>query len=438
MTEEETNSPVNEPEIMDNKTAELEDLIKFNAGQQKMKTQNNIETNTPSSPFLKRILIILFSILTILLLLYIFLPRRPPRSPYLPIPFIVNYRYKKIILKYSSLPSHNQILVVTGPQGIGKTRGLTEISNSILNQTKTVLPINFDFMQINNFSTPKDIKTFLMSSVFNSFSTFDRQINTTLIKQYTPFLDSIQSQQYEYSRSIFKKDTNLAKIYSCLHQSINKGIESEYRNFFYMLNQFSELLNITIIANEPFRFEPFLHFCNEYSKNQMKMGIIFDINNLYDTDILSKHRNIYQIHYIKPFDEKTAKTIFVDKEHVFTKKQFPKLWDNFGGVGSYWAQYYDLIREGYNMNDAIAEIQNTLAMRFIQATNYDIDKKNYSNRVAFLKKLTKRSEVVFSVDEIPMIAHYNRCGLLAPTDQNRIVMTDKMLLAAIKKALKSL
>ena len=97
-----------------------------------------------------------------------------------------------------------------------------------------------------------------------------------------------------------------------------------------------------------------------------------------------------------------------------------------------------MIREGFSQNDAINAIQNKLVTRFIHATSVNATRRIYYNRVSFLKKIIRKSENTITRDEIPIIAHYNEWGLLAPTGPNKIVLSDKILIAAIKKALKSL
>lgn len=430
-------------------TDELEDLIEAtaNAGKIKAKTYGNEEVNDnnnleqkPHLSFFKKFLIISFIIFLVLLLSFIFWPRRPPRSPYLPIPYIFNYNFKKTILHYISLPSHNQIFVVAGPPGLGKTRGLTEISDKFLNNSKN-LPISFDFAKITQFSSSNDIKNFLLSSVLKSFITNDKQVNLTEVKRISPFLDTIQLNNFQ-NMPIKLKDQTLKKIYILLNQTLKEGSEAEYQQFFYLLDKFSNFLHIVIFANDPFRFQPFINFCHRYSSNLMNMGIIFDIDNIYQTDILSSSnpdsKSIYRIYFLSEFDENAAKTILVDKEYVFNKKTFPKLWNAFGGKGKYWAQYHDAIREGYSQNDAINLIQNKLATRFIHATSVNATRRVYYNRVSFLKKIIRKNENAISNEEIPIIAHYNEWGLLAPTEPNKILLTDKIKIAAIKKALKSL
>lgn len=427
-------------------TEELEDLIEASAniGKIKAKTYGNVDNDTEpkqTSGFFKKFLIIIAAFFLLFLIAFIFWPTRPPRSPYLPIPYIFNYNFKKTILHYVSLPSHNQILVITGPPGLGKTRGLSEISDKFLNNSRS-LPISFDFIKVTKFSSTKDIKNFLLSSVLNAFLNVEnKQINLTEAKKFAPFLDAIQLHNYQNS-IVTLKDPTLRKIYIVLNQTLKEGSQAEYQQFFYLLDKFSNFLHIVIIANDPFRFRPFIDFCYKYSSNIMNMGIIFDIDNIYQTDILirsrPKDKSIFKILFISEFDEATAKTIFVEKEYVFTKKNFPKLWNSFGGKGLYWAQFHDAIREGYGYNDAILLIHNQLAIRFIQATSVEATRRVYHNRVSFLKKIVRKTENIITIDEIPIISHYNEWGLLAPTGPNKIVVTDKILIAAIKKALKSL
>lgn len=429
-------------------TEELEDLIEASAitGKIRAKTYgntediNNVKPKTQMSSF-KKFFIAFSIVILILFVIIIMWPRRPPRSPYLPIPYIFNYNFKKIVLRYISLPSHNQILVITGPPGLGKTRGIKEISDKYLNNSKN-LPISFDFIKLTQFSSSKDIKDFLLSSVFKSFHTIDRnQINITEVKRNSVFFDTISLNSFQNYQSDLK-DTTLKKIYISLNQTLKEGNEAEYQQFFYLLDKFSSFLHIVIIANEPFRFQPFINFCHRYSSNTMNMGIIFDIDNIYQTDILSKrHLNdnsIYRVFFIKEFDETTARKVFVEKEYVFSKKIFPKLWNAFGGKGIYWSQYHDAIREGYNHNDAILLIQNQLTTQFIHATSVDATRRVYYNRVSFLKKIIRKNENIITQDEIPIIEHYNKWGLLAPTGHNKILIGDKILITAIKKALKSL
>ncbi|OHS94622.1 hypothetical protein TRFO_10997 [Tritrichomonas foetus] len=432
----------NEDEKVDRFTSELEDLIgssqmvskSLAEEKNKQDSQSNISSK-PKNPFMKPLFITISVILVVLILAFIFRPRRPPRSPFLPIPYIFNRQFMKTVLRYASLPSHNQVLVISGPQGIGKTRGLSELTMKLNNSGN--LPLLLDFKQVTQYSSHNDIKEFLLNAVYNAFQLIDNYpLNKTEIRIHAPFINNIV-----IADNLVFRDQNLHKIYSMLNQTLTSGADAEYDQFFSLLDTVSNFLHIVIVANQPYRFQPFITYCHGISANTLNMGIIFDIDNIFENNDILGNPEIFRVFYVEEFDEITAKTIFVDLEFVFTKKQFPVLWKAFGGKGFYWAEYYDLIREGFSQNDAIKEITDKLANRIILATTSNSDAKLYSRRISFLKMLNRRGEITFSMDEkiVNELTHFGKWELFLPTGPNRIVLTnDKIMTAAIKKALKSL
>ena len=425
-------------ERVDRFTSELEDLIEtVNVAQMSPKSdkaKSNIESeDQPKNKMRKTLFIIVGAILFILIIAIIFRPRRPPRDPFLPIPYVFNRPFMKTLMKYASLPSHNQVLVLGGPQGMGKTRALVEIAPKF-NQSG-YLPLELDFNKVSQYSTPADVREFLMQGVLKAFQYIEYiPLNMTEVKTYLPYISNIPN-----SAPYILKETNLNKMYKLLNLTLGNGTTPEYDQFFNLLDTISNFLHIVILANEPFRFKPFITFCRGFQSNTANIGAIFDVADLFSTDILS-NPEVFRVFYVEEFDEPSAKTIFVDVEYVFTKKQFPPLWKAFGGKGFYWAEYYDYIRDGYSQNDAINLIRDNLAERFVLATNAGSDRISYYDRVSFLKKVVRSAETTFSPNDklLPILAHYSKWELLTFTGPYKIVMTDKIMIAAIKKALKTL
>ena len=163
-------------------------------------------------PNSKKGLIIGISVfLLFILLLIIFWPRRVPRSLYLPVPYVFNSKYFHILNKYSTSKGHSQVLVVTGPKGIGKARGLREYIDNT-NKSKFT-PIYIDFQSFSPQMTLLDFTSYLFDSFVAALKSIDGliSINQTILSQQIPFLGSIPS-QCPKSVSSTLKDQSLVKL----------------------------------------------------------------------------------------------------------------------------------------------------------------------------------------------------------------------------------
>ena len=184
----------------------------------------------------------LFLSAAVIFLLYvIFAPRNAKRSPFLPVPYVFNAKYQKLLSKFAVTKGHSQVLVVTGPKGVGKTRGMQEFMSRNNHTQNTPFFLNFE-------SLPKSISAndflqFLMQSLSDAMKLVDGKIfvNQTILSQQVPYLSGVQTKcPQQYVAQI--KDLSLVKIadiaYGILHCEEKKGsVTHSVLNFFEFINK---------------------------------------------------------------------------------------------------------------------------------------------------------------------------------------------------------
>ncbi|KAH0788317.1 hypothetical protein GPJ56_007791 [Histomonas meleagridis] len=380
--------------------------------------------------FKKMVLIILGVITLAIIIGIIFRPRLPPRSKYLPIPYIYNRIYKKTLETFVGLTTHDQILVVTGDNGYGKTRSLYDFAN-IINQSGHV-PILFDFQEISSYNSQREIANFLLSAVFKGFQLFDGQpINQTELLTQCPYIKYINSPLELFN------DPLLNKMFAYLNSTVTIPNNANFDLFFTTLNRYSNFLNIVILAINPTIFQPFMTFCDGYSLNLQNMGIIAEIPNILSNQPILSKSNLYRVVYINGFDQETAKQILVKLERVWPQKVFNFLWDNFEGYGKFYAQFHDLVRDGFSNENAVERIQQKLTTKILKAT-INGQKSEVNDRVAFLKKISSKGKIKIDQSNIDVVKYYNNWGLFEPIKQNKIRIPNRVYLASIRSVLKSI
>ena len=361
-----------------------------------------------------------------IILVFVFWPRWPPRSPFLPIPYVFNVKFRKALQKFASLPSHNQVMVVSGAKGVGKTRGLLEFVD-MLNETG-YLPIEIDFSRIARDATHEDVEFVLMSAVLRAFERYDRngRVNVSELRRTAPFLELVPPANARL------RNAHLNRVVSYL----NKSMESDFEEFFFALEKFAEALKIVVICHEPLEFEPLLNFCKSLAANRLHLGVIFDVSSLLKDSarVVRDNPDVYRVFTVQEFDQFTARQIFVKQERVFRDKVFKMLWSKFNGNGEFYAMFHDLIREGLSASAAVDRIVQGLTVRINKALYVNGSHEEIKRRKYLLKLLTKGNEVAIDKYVAKAAQHLNEWGVAALTETNKLVLGNQLLITAAKNA----
>ena len=116
-------------------------------------------------------------ILAASLLIWYLFPRETKREIIVsePMPYIWNQNFKKELNTFVSQPDHKEVLVVYGPSGFGKTRGLKVFEDNL--KANDFLVFDFDFKLLSIYATVDDFVSYLRSVIIESLKSIDGRIN---------------------------------------------------------------------------------------------------------------------------------------------------------------------------------------------------------------------------------------------------------------------
>ena len=287
-----------------------------------------------------------------------------------PIPYIFDVQFHKDLRKYADEEEHNKALLVYGPHGIGKTRGLIEFAKELQKEGRLV--IDLDLFSVSQHATNADIIDFICQAVINSFSALvGTPYKQSLLKQALSKVSTSTSfiavdQTGKHHVIAFIKDPLLQK--ACAYiigavESVDKKAAVKATALFDAIESLKEGLRPIIIVHEPWRLlqtEGCKEYCvettkffgklfNGYGNDAFTTGLIFDVANQTKIPMFKKP----QYRFIRPheFDPDVAQYDFVDKEKIFTPPQFKSLFNLFGGCGIFFAQAHELLASGYPFNE---------------------------------------------------------------------------------------
>lgn len=437
--------PKKEEVVVDRELELLESLKAANAMREK-KASSERESSSAGSR-IKFVSIFLSVILFILLIALLLRPRLPDRSPYLPIPYVFNTSFLKTLRRYISLPSHNQILVISGPPGIGKTRGLVEFALELNNTGYT--PVIVDIAKFSIYPTAYDLKNYFLQSIFKAFQLVDgRSFNVSLLN----------SQYYVRSSTAPVEglsDITLIRIFNVLNNTMN-GFEKSpavvIKEFLEVFETFNDYLKPVLIVNSPNKLlasestaaikcgEGLFNYFESFISNTHVIPVIVEINNLLapSNQRIIKSPVLYKFLEVGPFDYEISKTIFVELERVWKLKVFNSIKEELDGYGHLYAQLHDLTREGFSISNAINEIVMRQKSTIVKATVLNSNKNDINTKRAFLKRFVKRGSI--PVNEMnPQIAKiYLDWNIIYCDSTMKLHLANKLMIRSLKLALKVL
>lgn len=181
---------------------------KQNTQQLQVKEKKRSTSNSYNFVFYRKIFYIL--IILIALIYFIFFYRREDSFVInLPIPYVYFKPYLQSLETFAHLDCHNEVLIITGPRGIGKSRGIqTFVDNNInIEGHSNRLVINFDCERLTEYSTDDDIVDFFKNSILDGFRNLDSYVSSTY--RSSPFTNDkyfITEQVSAISKAFRKKN----------------------------------------------------------------------------------------------------------------------------------------------------------------------------------------------------------------------------------------
>ncbi|KAK8866936.1 hypothetical protein M9Y10_009905 [Tritrichomonas musculus] len=333
-----------------------------------------------------------------------------------PIPYIWNLNFQKELNTFVFQPDHKEVLVVYGPSGFGKTRGLKVFEDNL--RAKDFLVFDFDFKLLSNYAAIDDFVSYVRSVVINSLKLIDGRINKNqetlkavqLVEALTSIEQPIKDVKIDFKDQLTHR---LVKGFISISESFKTHPEISLQALFeafdalrplspvVVIHNLNHLLNIEndIISNS---VASFWRICEDFSRDYRSLPIIIEIS---DQVPLLQHYTKETIHmlYVNDFDVGQAKNILVD-QNIFNPSDYQFALEKFGGHGKSFATFYDKLKEGSNANSAYSFIEKQYRDTVIKSILIDASKKDIHDRLSFLKKTVNWHMIPIQVN--PNLAYH--------------------------------
>ena len=324
-------------------------------------------------------------------------------------PYVFSHGFQKGVNDYLNNSEFKNLLLVYGPRGLGKTRGLKEIGKTYADNGSLIL--EFDFLKTNELSTVNDIYLYLRKVIINGFLMLDgKETNPKYLVRLIPLLNEYMIAGN--AKKYLKKEKNLLNnnelndimnMLLALLNNIKKNPQLSFEIICKILNAFSEYIKPILIFHnieklydcKDTKISEYLDIFWENAlslvTSSLKFPMIFEISDL--SPIMDGRIDIryglFKLLEVKPFRYEDAKKILVDKEAIFTNENFQSLWDEFGGDGECLYLGYQFLSEGYSIVNAITAIKSYIKESVILSLIVIQNRTLFEKRNEYLKKLLR-------------------------------------------------
>ncbi|EAY16765.1 hypothetical protein TVAG_447230 [Trichomonas vaginalis G3] len=444
-------------EHLEKELAETSKLLKEKAKHQEDGEANHAnEPNHATSEQSRSIKAYLYGFLTLLvliILLVIFYPRRPPRSPYLPVPYVWNKQYLKELKHFTKFTGHANVLIATGPPGIGKSSGLyrfAELTNKTL-QT----PLILDCEIISETASVKDIGAIFLDFLIKGFEDIDgRPINLTILANSIPELKTIKAPTHPDTANLNDKSLiNIANYGASILSHIEQDPSSSIFNFMELVDRTTEVLGTFLFIIEPSKLmnlqnskarkaaDGLVYFINNFKQGNYRIPCVVTESNLLSKNSQQVYQDLtwFKVINVEEFDIQDGKTILVNQERVFPKKLYFNLYSKFGGYGQLFVTVHDLIREKVSNQETLKQISNYNSLNIAKTVHQGADgnKTLISDRYSFLKRLTTLKMVKITPANQHLVHHFLEHGVVKLTPKmNAVVPSNRLIKSIIRDAIK--
>lgn len=440
---EQNESPTDEshnkeiPELGEDVVKEKEEKVIEKSSINQIPTNDSLNTSTINQIQKKQVLIAISSALgalLLLLILYLIFKKRDNVNQYdHPIPYVFDNQFKQYLNEYTDFSVQNHLLLIHGPPGIGKTRGLKEFSDELVANNRLVIDI--DFTKLSPVATNKDLVVLLQTSVMKSFRNIDgKSFRSSSLRQVLQYLESVKSiltnKQLETITKIDIKDILISKISESLSLILtNMNYSVGTLTFFDSLEAISPILRPLVILHDPQIsnefFRSLLSISSTYMHDTKNVAIIVEVSD--QVSLIKDYTNMSQFKLVRVNEFKTedAKKLLVDTKKIFTKQQLFQLNDLYGGVGQLYASIHELIRERITFQDAVNQVTKetrAIAIRSIFDSKYQ---SNIDERLSLMKQIKDNGEVPYNIYEKASF-HLLKHGVISLWNASHVSFSNKI------------
>lgn len=322
------------------------------------------------------------------------------------IPYVWQEKLMNTLNSFTSLKEHDQFLLLYGPHGHGKSRGIREFAKI---KSDSFLPFIIDFRVLPKNIELKNFKELIKSQLIDTISSIPAEkvtkLNTVGLIQVLTSISLLENTGKTKQHYFIHKNKDLQKIGSLLC-SITDSIETDptmgFRSIFNAidaLEQFNPCIYIlhadNLGKNENIAvsrmFKPLIQCIMEFSSASKKTPIIIEVSDSLAT--LESMTNVQQARliYVNEFSKKEA-TETLTKANVFSPKDISQIYNQFGGYGSAFSQVMDLSRFGSGVSKAIDSLINE-EKDMIGRSLFSATKNERNEKVKLLKDISKNGKI---------------------------------------------
>lgn len=430
--------------------AETSQILRDQAkSQEEQQEKHSAEKSTTKSDHnsIKKYLYGFATLFVLVLLIIIFYPRRPPRSPYLPIPYVWDKNYLEQLKHFTGFNGHSNVLIVTGPEGIGKASGLYHFAEKTNKTFQT--PLILDCEIISETATVHDIANTLIGFLVKGFQAIDgRPINLTILSKSMPILKSINLPPHPLVTNI--TDQNLLKIANyaaSLLSQIDSTPASSVFTFMEIIDQTTDFLNTFVFMIQPSKLvnlkdrkarlaaEGLISFLNNFRQGMYKLPVVVTDSNLLSANAKTTFKDLtwFKIFHVGEFEYMAGRKILVNQERVFPKKLYHNLYQKFGGFGQLYVAVHDLIREKVQLPDIIKLIESRYTLIIAKAVHKEAngDQQIINIRYKFLQQLARHGIVFITPSNADLVNHFIAHGIIKLTPNMIAVQPINLVMKAV-------
>lgn len=449
MTEEIKENPPNQPDSTENEQTKKEQNT--NSSNSDLEKSGTIQS-PPKSNAVRNIIIAVICILAIYIVISIIRSLRRPMQIDLPIPYIFNTDFYNFLNNFVEQPIHKEILLIHGPSGIGKTRGLNHFIEKLNEQNRLVF--HFDFKVFSQYTSLDDFIHYLKTSIINSFTRFqgyqtsngDPKLIASYIESHAtidgPLLSIIQQFRDSNNQKIVNSlitiierirqnpKNSLAVFFSCLEEL------SVYRPVL-IINNLNNLAHSNCIQIRQFR-KAFWKVSGLYADDFQTLPIIIEVSNettLID-EAIPRSLDKLRTYRVDEFSDSEARSILV-KGKIFTKKVYQIISEKVGHHGQSFATIYDMVKEGVEPQIACERLYDhtkNLLRRIIE-TNVEFGTRN--NKLLFIKQLSSSNILPLSFNSA-VSAELLKWKAITLVNQTHCTFPNKLIKDAANELLSTL
>lgn len=363
------------------------------------------------------------------------------------LPYVFNTGFYTTLNNYLHKFYHEKILVLYGPQGVGKTAGIFNFI-SRLNKEEGRLIIDFDFSQISRFSNIFDVTSYLQYAVIHSLQLLAKNSKGNTFKSILPLLskyENICPQGFNPIDASFLKDPyliNVTKQFNNKLSYLTKSPQLASRAFFESLSSLYEVSGPIVFIHSPEVLiksesktvrEVVQSLIGEAEKAALdgNLTVVFEISDqtAFIDGRFHPARYQYLLTEVHEFHVDNMTKSFIAGNH-FTKPQLQDLIPVCKGNGGCYSFANALLNDGMALKDVITEIESA-AKRKVYSSIATLN--NTDAAMGFLSEIISKG--YYSIEKSKENAlHFLHHDVVSISNNTRLVFQN----AAISKAARSL